>query len=133
MAYPSTGRSFILSKNSIALAGIKEKSFSINNESIDITSDDDAGWRKLLSTQGVSSIEISGSGVVYDNAFRKLALLEGVATPMLTDIELEFPDGDTLAGDFFLSTYEESGSTADQVTFSITLMSSGAPTFTESV
>lgn len=50
----------------IALGGLRTKSLKINNEMVDVTSDDEDGQRKLLEGAGINSFEASGSGVVKD-------------------------------------------------------------------
>ena len=49
---------------------------------------------------------------------------------MLTDITIEYPDGATLAGDFYLASVEETGAYNEAVTFSASLQSSGQWTYT---
>lgn len=122
------GRLLLIKKNAVAIAAVTEKSVSINHEPIDITSDDDDGWRKLLGTVATRSVDLSVSGVAGDTTLRTIAA--GTGSQLLTDITLEWPNGDVLSGDFYMSSYEESGSTADKITFSAKFQSSGLITFT---
>jgi len=48
MAYPGKGRDLLLSSAQSDIAGVRTKSISINRTPIDVTNDDDAGVRKLL-------------------------------------------------------------------------------------
>lgn len=50
----------------IPLGGLRTKSLKINNEMVDVTSDDEDGKRKLLEGAGINSYEASGSGIVKD-------------------------------------------------------------------
>jgi len=45
------------------IVGLRSKSFSINNEQIDVTDSDDSRWRKLLEG-GARSCSLSGSGLL---------------------------------------------------------------------
>lgn len=126
----SIGRKMLVKKNNVAIAGVTEKSISINHEPVDISSDDDLGYRKLLNDPASKSIDISVSGVATAETIRNIAILSGVTHTMLTDLTFEWVDGDKISGDFYLASYEESGSTGDKVTFSASFQSSGAWTFT---
>jgi hypothetical protein len=74
------------------------------------------------------SIDISFDGVTTDNEIRALALTSTALE--LTDITLEYGNGDTLAGTFFLASYEETGTYTDATTFTGSLQSSGAWVYT---
>jgi TP901-1 family phage major tail protein len=50
----------------IPLGGLRTKSLKINNEAVDVTSDDDEGYRKLLEGAGINSIEGNGAGIISD-------------------------------------------------------------------
>lgn len=136
MAAAKVGREFLIKKNSVVLAGVRTKSFSFAGEPIDITTDDDTGFRTLMAESGQEAIDISVEGLTKDTVLRAAALT-GSAGLMLTDITLNFPKtgtqvttGDVIAGSFFLSSLEESGTYNDAMTFSASLQSSGAWTYT---
>ena len=61
----SVGRNITLSWGAPAtpIAGVKEKALTVSGEPIDISSDDDAGWRTLLAVPGQKQIELKVSGV----------------------------------------------------------------------
>lgn len=122
------GRNFKIKRGSTVIAGVQSKGAAFNGEPVDVTSDDDAGFRTLLNEVGVESIDLSVEGVTKDNDLRSAAL-SGTSL-MLTDVNLEWPNGDTLSGNFFLSSLEETGPTQDALTFSATLQSSGEWTYT---
>lgn len=67
------GRKVNLTWGGSAVLGIREKGVTINGEPIDVTSDDDNGWRKLLTEAGEHSVDISISGVTKDDVFLRLA------------------------------------------------------------
>ena len=119
----SAGRNLKLKDGSVVIASIKTKSVSINSEVIDISTDDSAGWRTLMSVPGQKSIDISFDGISKDSALKeKAASMTDISYAALT---VEFPDGSTLIGKFILASLEESGTYNDAVTFSGSLQSSG--------
>lgn len=130
----AAGRKFKLKKDSTVLAGIRTKTLSYSGESIDLTSDDDLGKRLLDADAAQEQIDISFDGVMKGDTLRALVL--GSTSKLLTDISLEFPvitsgnTAATLTGDFRMTGYEEGGTYNDAITFSGTLESSGAWTYT---
>lgn len=122
------GRAVILSlvegTELTTLAALKTKSFTWNDEPVDITSDDDAGWRKLLDdVSGTRSVDISAEGIL------KSTQLSAIAEAGL-DVELEFnvPTVRKWTGTFRLSSFEISAETAEGTTFSASFSSSGPVT-----
>jgi len=116
------GRAFLIKKDGTVLAGVRSKSLSINHEPVDITSDDDDGFRTLLGVVGESSFELSVEGVAKDSVLFDVAT--GTGSKLLTDVTIEHPEG-TISGDVFLSSFESTGPYNDASTFSATLQSSG--------
>jgi predicted secreted protein len=116
------GRSYLVKKGNTALAGVRTKSLSINHEPVDITTDDEDGFRTLLGAVGESSFELSVDGVSKDDTLFDEALSS--STKLLTDVTIEHPSG-TISGDVFLASYEETGAYNDAITFSATFQSSG--------
>lgn len=121
------GRELLVKKGSTVLAGIRTKGVSMNGEPIDITTDDDAGYRTLLNDAGTYSIDLSIEGITKNDTLR--ALIAAGGSLMLTDITIDYPDGKTLSGDFFLNSLEETGTYNEAVTFSGSLQSSGTWTY----
>jgi len=123
----ANGRELKILKNNVAIAGVRTKTVAIAGEPIDITSDDDLGYRTMLAEAGTYSIDLTVEGVTKDAELRSVILTGG--SLLLTDISIEYPDGSTIDGDFFLASVEDSGEYADALTFSASLQSSGAWTF----
>lgn len=124
----SKGKNLLIKKAAaVVCAGILSKDIKFNGEPIDITSDDDAGWRSLMSEAGLLSIDVSFEGVAKDAILRTVAASE---SRMLTDVTLVFPNGDIVDGDFFLASYSEKGETNDAIKFSAELQSSGVMEYT---
>lgn len=108
------------------IASVRSKSVAINNERLDTTNDDSAGWQEGLTVAGLRSVEITVSGLVDGTVLRSLAY---GATP-IEDIEVTFPDTATLAGSFFISGYTESGEHDGVTEFEATFASNEEPTYT---
>lgn len=113
----------------VVLTGMRTKTVSINSEPIDVTSDDDDGWRKLLEAPGMRSVDISAEGVTKDPALIA-ALISG---GLLGDYDLTFPDWGVLNGTWRLNSAEQSAPYNEAVTFSATFQSSGVITWTPNV
>lgn len=127
------GKTLLIKKGATLLAGIRSKTVTINNNPIDVTTDDDvnaagASYRAYLA--GIVDLEITGEGVAKDataaRAMRKDAIAGTVA-----EYTIEFPGGDTLVGDMFIASYIDTGVVEGAVTFSITLRNSEAPTYND--
>lgn len=128
-------RDLIIKRGNTRIAGINSKSITLAKEPIDISTDENNGFRELLGEAGTKTLDISFSGVTKDNQLR--ALLMGPSSPLLTDITIEYPPvgsqttGDEISGNFFLNGYSDTGGSSDGVIeFSGTLQSSGEWTFT---
>lgn len=127
----NVGRKLLVKKNGTNLMGVQNKSIATTASAIDITSDDDLGYRTFLAEAGELAIDLSVDGIAKDTVLRDIILNGGTTGQLLTDITIEYPNGDTIAGDFFFNSYTETGTYNEAVTFSATLQSSGAWTFTD--
>jgi predicted secreted protein len=129
-------RDLLVKKNSAALLGVNSKSIAVAGEPIDVTTDEDNGYRILLDVAGTKTLDISFSGVTKDLTMRGI-ILTGTSLE-LTDIEIEFPktgaqalSGDTITGTFFFNGWTENGGGFDgAIEFDGTLQSSGPWTYT---
>jgi predicted secreted protein len=119
------GRSVSLSWNGADISGVREKGISLNGEPIDITSGENDGKRTLLTESGEDQVDISLSGVIKSTILRD-AWFSG---NRMGTVEIEYPDGTTITGSFFLSAYNEGNPYKDASTFDATLMSSGLITY----
>lgn len=130
--FPMKGRSVTVKRGAVTpvlLAGIRTKSFSLNGEAIDISSDDDAGVRKLMQEPGELAMEISVSGIIKDDILR----LEALSLTDRTSVtEFTFPGlvAGKIAGDFYISSYTETGEYKGAATFEATFQSAGPLTYT---
>lgn len=125
------GRALLVKRGVTVIAGLRTKGVSINNEPIDVTTDDEAGYRTLLGDPGAKSLDLSIEGITKDDDLRVAILASG--SMMLTDVTITYPDGGILDGDFFFASLEETGTYKEAVTFSGSLQSSGQWTYTPGV
>lgn len=127
------GRAFTFDWDSTTLAGVKSRTLTVNNEHVDITTDDDSGWRTLLDDPGVRSLEVSIEGIVSDEV-----LLAEVMGANITGQTLEatlptaLSTAGTLSGNFKVTSYESSADHDGACEFSVTFASSGEVTYTAS-
>jgi predicted secreted protein len=126
------GRAVIVQRNSVTVAGCRTKGLSIAGSSIDVTTDDDDGIRKLLDQPGQLDVSISVAGILTSDALRQEALQTSDRTQTTT---FRMPDGwvgspsmSLMSGNFFLAGYSESAEYQGAVTFEATFESAGAVT-----
>jgi predicted secreted protein len=123
-----SGRKLRVKRGSTAIAGARSDSITINNEPIDITDKDDAGWRTMLADVGVRSIDCEVEGILTDSTF--LALAVGTASALLEAYTLEIDGIGDFTGNFYLASFAVTGEQADATTFTASIQSSGTITFT---
>jgi TP901-1 family phage major tail protein len=112
------------------VAGIRSASISLNATTIDVTSADSVGrWRELLAADGMRTCSVSGSGVFVDGATDE-AMRKHYFDATSPACQLVIPSFGTLAGSFRIPSLEYGGEHDGETTFSITLESAGAITFT---
>lgn len=122
------GRQLTVDWDSVTLVGARSKTVNRNNDLVDVTTDDDSGWRTLLANPGLKSVEVQISGITSDkvliaefyNASVTGETLE-ITLPINTDVE---------AGTFMLSNIETTAEHDGAIEFSATFMSSGEVTWT---
>src|SRR6056297_610333 len=107
----SVGRNLQIKQSTTVLAGVRTKGVSINREAIDITNDDDAGYRTLLAEAGQMSLDLSIDGITKDAVLRAAVMSASDIT--LSGITIEYPNGDAISGTFMLVSLEESGTYND--------------------
>lgn len=131
------GRQAIIEIDSAPVAAINTKNLEINNELIDISSDDSGDWvQKLESIVASKSVSISCSGVMSDTTLMTLAMN---SDPSAT-IEFQFPTdlegattGPIISGTFLIASFSNTGENADKFTFDASFESSGTVTLTAGV
>ena len=109
------------------LVGVRELGYEHSGEPIDITSGEDSGVRTLIDDAAAQDeVNISVSGIAKDDDLKTL-IFAGTRTQATT---VTYPDGATIAGNFFISSLSETEPYQDATTFEATLVSSGTVTYT---
>lgn len=124
------GSNLVLTWDGTVVAGVKSRSISIGNTSIDVTTDDSNAWRELLEDIGVSNVDLSVSGIMTDDTLMTAALTGDVsATASFAFPAAVAGTSKALSGTFFMDSFNITGETEAGVTFDCTFKSSGAPTY----
>lgn len=111
------------------VGGMRSTSMTLNDEMVDITNKDSGSQRELLPAGGILSMTISASGVFTDSTAEQ-TLRSAYGTSTFKSYNVIVPDLGTYAGTFQLTSLEYAGEYNGEATYSITLESSGAVTFT---
>ena len=112
-----------------AVAGLRARTISLNQKTVDATDGDSAGrWRELLAGAGVKSAAVSGAGVFRDAAADAL-IREAFFAGEARTWRLTVPDFGVLEGPFIVAGLEYAGEHEGEATFALTLASAGAVAF----
>ncbi|KRR16866.1 phage tail tube protein [Bradyrhizobium retamae] len=123
------GRKIIFTWNGSTIAGVREKGIACAGEPINVSDDDSDGIRELLSEAGESTIDISLSGVLKDETLAA----DWFARNRVRAVTITYPNGRVISGDFFLASYNETGTYNDATTMEAALQNTGEVTFTPGV
>lgn len=111
------------------VGGLRSTSISLNDEAVDVTTMDSSNQRELLANGGIQTVSISGSGVFTDSTTEgTMRTAFGAAT--FSNFQVIIPHFGTYEGAFMIASLEYSGEYNGEVTYSVTLESSGAVSFT---
>lgn len=114
------------------IGGLRSTSITLNDEAVDITNKDSSGNRTLLADGGIHSMSITGSGVFTDLASEEtLRSLMNAST--FTNFGIVLPDFGQYVGAFMVASLEYAGEYNGEVTYSVTLESSGAIAFSSTI
>lgn len=126
------GREIELLWGGAPIKGCREKGIALNGEPVNISSDEDNGWRKLLSREGADNdaaenmVDVSVSGVTKSPYLKR----DWFSGARQKTVSITYPNGDVLSGTFHLASYTDTGTYNDATTFEATLQSSGEVDFT---
>ena len=113
----------------VTIGGMRCNKFSLNNQMIDISNKSSGKWRLLLESAGISSANITGSGI-FTNSDSEILLKNIAFNAQLKKYQLCFASGDIIEGNFFISHYERIGNFAEEENYAIGLESSGELIYT---
>lgn len=111
------------------VAGIRSSNFTINSQTVDITSASSGGFRQSLGTGGITSMSLSGSGVFEDDA-KFGEVNTAVLTRAIVACEIVVPEFGSYAGDFIITSLEMGGEHEAELTYTMSLESAGVVAFT---
>lgn len=121
------GRKAVLKKDTTTIASLRTRTVTLNNEPVDVTTDDAEGFRTLLAEPGTKTLDISCEGLTTDATLLTAAMS---GTDILEAYSILFPAIGTLAGDFVITSFEVGAAYNEASTFSASLQSAGEFTFT---
>lgn len=111
------------------VGGLRATSISIANEMVDITSKDNAPWRKLLAGAGLRTISLAGSGIFTDSVAENLVRgwsLDG----SMNSFQVIAENGDKFTGQFLVSKFEYTGNYNGAQEYSMAMEASDTVVFT---
>lgn len=118
------------SESFTTIGGLRSTQLSFSAEGIDITNQGSAQWKTLLDGAGIRSMSVSGSGVFTDSATEAQFRTDALAQTIRNFKILNYETGDYFLGAFKITGFENSGEYNNELTWSVSLESSGAVTFT---
>lgn len=124
----ANGRALTIDWDAVTLVGVRTKGYTVTNDYVDVTTDDDDGWRTLLADPGLRSVEVTAGGISSDQIILAEIMKSNITGEPLT-VQLPTTTG-TLAGTFLVSSFEQTGEHDGAVEFTATFMSNGEVTYT---
>lgn len=122
------GRAVEVRRDGTLIAGARTKNITINNEPVDITTDDSDGFRELLEESAERHLDISVEGLTKDYALLELSVGGG---PLIEEYTVTFPaltqggDPVVISGEFRFNNFQQGAEYNDAVTFTAELQSTG--------
>jgi TP901-1 family phage major tail protein len=110
------------------IGGLRSSEITLNDEAVDVTNKDSSGVRVLLPNGGIHSMTVSGSGVFTD-ATSEQTLRTKMNATSFSNFKIEIPDLGAYTGAFMVESLSYAGEYNGEVTYSVTLQSSGSITF----
>jgi len=126
------GRKILMYKGDVdtgILLCARTKTITLGSESIDVTSDCDDGFRTLLADPAQRQIDMAVDGILRQDDFVE-PLIDPAPATFLDTWTLVIPGLGEISGEFFLSDFELGAPYNEGTTFSATVQSSGAWTYT---
>ena len=127
------GRKAILSFGTplVAIAALRTKTMTLGNEPIDVTSDDDLGFRALLDDPGTKTLDMSFEGITKDvPTLNSLVTSAMSGSDIVETFSILFPNIGTMAGPFAITSLEIGAAYNERSTFTCSIQSAGTFTWT---
>lgn len=126
------GRLATLKVGASTIAGVRVLGVTWNGGAIDVTDQNDSGFQVFLDgVLATDTLELTVEGLEEDGVLRKAALKSGQEAKFFTNAEFKFPNGDTITGNFVMTTYTEGAPYDNAETFNATFVRNGAHTFAD--
>jgi len=127
------GRAMVIDFAATTLVGVRTRGFSISNDYVDVTTDDDIGWRALLDSPGLRAVECTVSGITSSEVLLAAIMASSMdGTALSIELPTALATNGTMTGDFLVSSFEQNGDHDGAVEFSATFMSNGVVTYAAS-
>lgn len=111
------------------VGGIQSKGLKINEESVDVTTQDATDkFRRLLAGAGIRKVSLSGSGILSGGT-GQLAAHTSIMEGTIKDWEVIVPGWGSYTGKFQVTSFDIKGPHDKAVDFDISLESAGQITF----
>lgn len=109
------------------IGAARERSITMQGEPVDVTSDDDDGWRRLATENGAAqdNVDVTVSGVTKNSILKE----DWFSRERTGELIIEYPTGHRISGEAVLTNYTDTGPYNDAVTFEATFQYSGMVTF----
>lgn len=119
-------RNIMIKIDGVRLLGVRSKTITIANEFVDVTNESDEVdgnlWRMGLGGAGDRMVSVTGAGVFKDGAaIRQFQDIS--ASGEHSSMALEFENGDTITGNFLITSLEYIGEHFDVQQYAISLES----------
>ena len=121
------GRKIRVTWKGEVIPGMRERTISFAGEPVDLTSDDDDGWRRLAHENGPAqkNVDVSFSGVIKSDTLKE----DWISGDISGELIVDYPTGNRLSGTFMLANYTDTGPINDAATFEAQFQNSGPVTF----
>lgn len=127
------GRELTIDWNAVTLVGVQSKTISNTNTMVDVTTDDDAGWRTLLADPGLKAVDVTVSGVASDEVLLAEFYNASVTGETLqVDLPSSLAVPGNLSGTFLLVSFNQEATHDGAYNFEAQFQSTGAVTYTAS-
>jgi TP901-1 family phage major tail protein len=100
------------------------RSYTVNDEAVDISNETDGRWKALLEGAGNASVSISGSGVWKDET-QQAALRAAAFAGTHEGLKIIDGQGDYITGIFHITSFGNSADHNGAVTFDVSFESAG--------
>jgi TP901-1 family phage major tail protein len=127
------GRELTIDWSATTLVGVQSRGISNTNALVDVTTDDDNGWRTLLATPGLKSVDVTVSGVASDEVLLAEfynASVTGETLQVSLPSSLATPGN--VSGTFMLASFNQEANHDGSYNFEAQFQSSGVVAYTAS-